>query len=229
MVDIEQLATIDAFQRLDPSTRQRIADRAEQVEYPSGAELYQQGDPPSGFFALCAGRVKLYRRSKEKVQILSLPLPGDCFGAESLPTGEPCPYSAAAITPISGLVIPSDVLPELLTELPDFQEAFLKLVTDRLKEFVTLVHDLAFRDVKSRLAMVLVARARREGTQTPEGIVFDRLLSQEEFAAMVGSAREVISRTFKVFKNEGLLQINQRRIVILDLEALADVAAHEAR
>ena len=229
MVGVEQLSEIEAFQMLSQPTRQHIADRAASIDRLSGEELYQQGDPPSGFFALRSGRVKLYRQSKDKCQILALPMPGDCFGAESLPTGAPNPYSASTLTETSGLVIAAEDLPSLLIELPDFQEAFLKLVTDRLKEFVTLVHDLAFRDVTSRLAMVLVSRARREGLITQQGITIDRLLSQEEFAAMVGTAREVISRTFKKFRSEGLLEIERDRIVILDLDALAKIAAQEAR
>jgi CRP/FNR family transcriptional regulator len=229
MVNAELLAGISAFQVLSPRTRRCIADEAVMIEHPADTDIYQQGDPPTGLYALQSGRVKLHRHSKEKYQILALPMPGDCFGAESVPTGALSPYSATSLTRTVSIYLSPDSLQSLLDDHPDFQEVFLKLITNRLKQFVTLVHDLAFRDVTSRLAMVLVSRAQREGRATRDGIVFDRLLSQQEFASMVGTAREVVYRTFKKFEDDGLIHTTRNNIVILDLDTLNDIAAQEAR
>ena len=101
------------------------------------------------------------------------------------------------------------------------------MVAQRLKQFVSLVHDLAFRDVTSRLATVLVTRAQNEGQPTNSGISIDRLLSQQEFAQMVGTAREVINRTFKRFEHDGLVRLTPDHILILDLERLINIAKQE--
>lgn len=229
MITADALTKIQLFQVLSPRTHRCIAERALLVEYAAGVNLYNQGDPPTGLFALQAGRVKLYRQSKEKCQILALPLTGDCLGAESLPTRGTSPYSATTLTPAVTIYLPPDRLQSLLDEHPDFQEAFLKLITDRLKQFVTLVHDLAFRDVTSRLAVVLLARAELEGQPYDDGIIFDRLLSQQEFADMVGTAREVVYRTFKKFEADGLVQMNRSSIIIRNLDMLHSIALQEAR
>ncbi|MCA9906849.1 MAG: Crp/Fnr family transcriptional regulator, partial [Anaerolineae bacterium] len=168
-------------------------------------------------------------QSRDKRQILALPLPGDCLGAESLSTGAPSPYSATTLAATTVVYLAPDVLQTLLDDLPDFQEVFLKLITNRLKQFVTLVHDLAFRDVTSRLAMILVARAETEGQPVAGGIVFDRLLSQQEFADMVGTAREVVYRTFKKFEDEELVRLTRTSILIRDLETLRTIALQESR
>ncbi|MBL8161756.1 MAG: Crp/Fnr family transcriptional regulator [Anaerolineae bacterium] len=199
------------------------------AEYALGSDLYRQGDPPSALYTLQAGRVKLYRQSAEKCQILALPYPGDCLGAETLPTGTPSPYTATALTAVTAVTLPPDALQSLLDEHADFQEIFLKLITNRLKQFVTLVHDLAFRDVTSRLAMVLIARAEVEGQPHDNGIAFDRLLSQQEFADMVGTAREVVYRTFKRFEEDGLVHMTRSSILIRDLKSLRAIALQEAR
>ncbi len=155
--------------------------------------------------------MKLYRQSKEKCQILALPSPGDCLGAESLPTGAPSPYSATALTPVTAISLAPDLLQLLLDEHPDFQEVFLRLITNRLKQFVTLVHNLAFRDVTSRLATVLTMRAEVEGIAHADGISFDRLLSQQEFADMVGrAASEVVYNSVKKFEEDGLVHTEAR-------------------
>lgn len=229
MVSAELLANNRLFAVLSPRTQRNIAEKARLEDYPAKVDLYQQGDPPSALYLLKSGRVKLYRHSKDKCQILALPVPGDCLGAESLSTNAPSPYAATTLTTVSAIVLAPDALQSLLDDHPDFQEMFLKLITDRLKQFVTLVHDLAFRDVTSRLAMVLLARAESEGLPQTDGYLFDRLLSQQEFADMVGTAREVVYRTFKKFEDEDLVQMTRGRILVRDLEALRRIAFQEAR
>lgn len=228
-VSTELLSRSQLFAALSPRTQRCIAEKAVLVEYPVGVDLFSQGNPPSSLYMLQSGRVKLYRQSRDKCQILALPAQGDCLGAESLPTNAPTPYSATTLTHVTAISLSPDVLQLLLDEYPDFQEVFLRLITDRLKQFVTLVHDLAFRDVTSRLAMVLVARADVEGQSHDEGIIFDRLLSQQEFADMVGTAREVVYRTFKRFEEDGLVRMTRSSILIRDLDALRTIALQEAR
>lgn len=230
MVTADSLSSIQLFKALSPRTYRCLMEKSVLAGYSPGSDLYRQGDPPSGLFALQSGRVKLYRQSRDKCQILALPMPGDCLGAESLPTGGLSPYSATALTPVMTIMLPADMLQILLDEHPDFQEVFLCLITNRLKQFITLVHDLAFRDVTSRLATVLLSRAELEGRQHESGgLIFDRLLSQQEFADMVGTAREVVYRTFKKFEDEGLVQLTRDTIIVPDPDALRIISLQEAR
>jgi CRP/FNR family transcriptional regulator len=216
------------MQKLTPDTVQEVAASASVLSYQSGETFFHQDDPPTGLYMLRSGRVKLCRQSRERKQILSLPMPGDWFGAESLPTDSPSPYAAAALTPVISVYIAPQSLRELLTHRPDFQETFLEITAQRLKQFVSLVHDLAFRDVASRLAAVLITRTQLEGVQTDNGIRIERLLSQQEFAEMIGTAREVINRTFKRFELSGLLQLTHDHIFILDVERLTEIAEQES-
>ncbi|CAG0974386.1 CRP-like cAMP-activated global transcriptional regulator [Anaerolineae bacterium] len=229
MVSREQLLEIPFLQALSPRTQRCLAEKALELSLEPHLDLYQQGDPPTGLYILQSGRVKLYRHSKDKCQILALLVPGQCLGAESLPTDTPSPYAATTLSPVEALFLPPEHLRVLLDELPDFQELFLRLITDKLKQFITLVHDLAFRDVTSRLAMVLLARAETEGKPYEGGIGIERLLSQQEYADMVGTAREVVYRTFRKFESEGLVHITRTLILLRDLDRLRQIALHEAR
>lgn len=229
MIGVELLSKFDLIAGLSPRTQRCIAEKTIIADFPVETSLYRQGDPPSAFYMLESGRVKLYRQSKDKRQILALPAPGECLGAESLATGGTSPFTAMALTSVTALCVPPDPLQSLLDEHPDFQEVFLRLITDRLKQFVTLVHDLAFRDVTSRLAMVLVARSDAEGQRGADGILVDRLLSQQEYADMVGTVREVVSRTFKRFEDDNLVHLTRTSILIRDCDRLRAIALQEAR
>lgn len=229
MIKLEFVTGTPFFNQLDLETRQYIARHAEIQAHGAKVDLYLQNTAPTGFFVMQAGRVKLYRQSEGKQQILELLLPDECFGAESLTTEATNPYSATTLTKTSCIFIPLEALNTLLEHHTDFQEKFLKLITARLKHFVTLVHDLAFRDVTSRLAMVLVLRARREGINTEDGIYIDRLLSQQEYADMVGTSREVVYRIFKKLEEDNLIKATRKDILIYQLHALETLAHVETR
>ncbi|GIL09312.1 MAG: hypothetical protein BroJett033_8230 [Chloroflexota bacterium] len=229
MVSDDLLSELQLFTALNPRTQRCVAEQAVLAEYPARTHLYEQGNPPSALYILQAGRVKLYRQSKNKCQILALLAPGDYLGAESLSTNSLSAYTATTLTPVTAITLPPEALAALLNEYPDFQIAFLRLITDRLKQFVTLVHTLAFRDVASRLAMVLITRAETEGQPHDDGVIFDRLLSQQEFAEMVGTAREVVYRTFKRFEQDELVRLTPNSILVRDLETLRAIALQESR
>lgn len=223
------LTVASYFDKLEPATAARLAREALRVVHHAGETLYQQGDPPTGLFLLQGGRVKLYRQSGDRVQILALPIAGDCFGAETLADDLPSPFTATALTSTTCIYIPPQPLRALAGECPDLQEALLEVISARLRQFVSLVHDLAFRDVTARVATMLVSRARIEGECTEHGIRIARLLSQQEYAALVGTAREVIYRTFRKLEQERLISLTADTITILDLPRLAEVASQETR
>jgi CRP/FNR family transcriptional regulator len=63
-----------------------------------------------------------------------------------------------------------------------------------------------------------VARILLENT-TDEASSRTRL-TQQEMAAMAGSAREVVGRSLRALEDEGMIRLNRHRIVITDKEAL---------
>lgn len=228
-IPVESLMANVCFRHLSMNTQRRVAQIADLIMFPTRTTLFQQGDPPTGLYMLQSGRVKIYRQSREREQILAVPQSGDCFGAETLSMDSPSSMAVQALTDISVIYIRPDFLQHLLAETPDFRDALLEIISMRLRQYVSLVHDLAFRDVTSRLAMVLVNRARSEGKLTDDGIQIERLLSQQEFASMVGSAREVVNRVFKKLDSDGLVRFDSHYITILNLESLTTLALQESR
>lgn len=228
-VTTSMLNRIPVFDRLLPDTLARLAHHMAEITEPAQTTFYHQDGSPTGLYALASGRVRLYRQSQDRMQILALPLPGECFGAESLPAQLPSPCAASALTRTTVYHIPPDTLRTLSVEYTDLQVVLLDVITARLRQFVDLVHNLAFRDTAGRLAAVLLARATTEGIPVGDEIHIERLLTQQELAAMIGTAREVVSRTFKRFEQDGITRLTRTQIVIIDLHRLAHIAKQEVR
>ncbi|MCB9451670.1 MAG: Crp/Fnr family transcriptional regulator [Anaerolineaceae bacterium] len=228
-VDFDLLTDIPSLANLLPETLGQMARHSCLLSIPSGESLYQQGDPPSGLYILVSGRVKLFRQSQDKMQILCVLVAGMCFGAESLSTGEMNPYSATTISAAELVYLSPDSLLELLGFSPDLRVFMLELVTRRLREFAMLIHNLAFRDVPSRLAAVLVSWSDAEGQMAEDGIRIKRFLSQQDMASVVGTAREVLYRTLKKFEQDEIILLTKKHIIICNKQKLTQIAHRESR
>jgi CRP/FNR family transcriptional regulator len=77
-----------------------------------------------------------------------------------------------------------------------------------------LVEDLSFRHVTARVAKLLAQAARGEGAAA------GARLTQQEMAAMIGTAREVVARSLRALEQQGAIRVERGQIVILRPEVL---------
>jgi CRP/FNR family transcriptional regulator len=127
------------------------------------------------------------------------------------------PASASALEPSTVFIIPSETVLSLVdTCRPAL--AIIEMFALRLRHLATLVGDLSFRNVISRLAKVLleVAVAEGESSAPPR-------LTQDEMAAMVGSVRDVIGRALRHLEREKALRIERGRIIVQNPEKLKEM------
>jgi len=82
-----------------------------------------------------------------------------------------------------------------------------------VRHFVSLVEDLSFRHVIGRIAKLLLDYAGDGASPRPR-------LTQQDMAAIVGSAREVVGRSLKSLEEEGAIKMERNRIVVTDKEIL---------
>ena len=81
---------------------------------------------------------------------------------------------------------------------------------------MSLVEDLSFRHVIGRVAKILLEYAGDGAGPRPR-------LTQQDMAAMVGTAREVVGRSLKALEDEGAIRMERHRIVITDKEILKEM------
>lgn len=226
---VETLKQISVFQSLSPLMLERLSKCATTTDYTERTILFQQKEALLGLYVVVSGYVKLYRQSKGRVQILAILRAGDLFGTECLSDNQLSSSFAETMTASTLIFIPTDAIYTLLEINPVFRTVVLQMVTNRLRQFAQLVHDLAFRDVTARVAMLLVTRAESDGLMTVDGIRIPRLMTQNELATVIGTSREVVQRTFKKLSKLNLIDVSRKEILILDLDELRIIAEEENR
>lgn len=181
-----------------------------------------EGEPCLGFYLLRSGRARIFRTGEDgREQIFRLIAAGDTFGEVPVFDGGTNPASVEAMEPCQAVLFPTAAVGDLARRFPDINRAVLRHFARRLRSFTELVEQLSLQTVQNRIARYFYLLAREEGVLTPEGIAVQRTITQQDLASLVGSVREVVSRTMRVMEDDGIVEIRRREIVVRDLDALA--------
>ncbi len=226
MATIDFLRSIALFSQLDDGTLGALAARCVRRSVGAGVVLFTAGEPYRGLYMVESGRVRIYRLSSDgREQVLHIEGPGRPIAELPLFDGGPYPASAVTLEECELVFLPRADFEQSYRTNPDFAHAIIQTLGKRLRHFVHVTETLAFRDVASRLALLLAGYADQSGLETPEGVEVTLGRTQEELALEIGAARESVSRAFKQLQAKGLLgTVDRDRVVIPDLARLRTLA-----
>jgi len=217
-VEAEFLKSIPYFADLSPAELDAVARRTLERAVKRGEIILFEGEPARELYFVASGVVKVFKTSPEgKEQILQLIRPGESFNDVPVFGGGLNLASAEALAPGMLYGIRKSDLEVMLRDYPKLAQNVIQVLSQRIEHLISLVEDLSFRHVTGRLARILLEYAGDKDGQR-------RLLTQQDMAAMAGTAREMIGRSLKFLEEEGVLKLERHRIVIKDKEALKEIA-----
>ncbi len=216
--DVLRVPHLASLERADA---ERLAPEFVVRSYPPRELVAREGEPCNGFFQLLSGRARLYRTGPEgREQIMRLLQPGDTFGEVAVFDRGTSPATVETLEESTVLLVPAALF-RLIVELqPSVAMDLLQHFARRLRGFTELVEQISLQTVPQRVARYIYLTAREEGVETPEGVVVSRSITLQDMAALVGSVREVVSRTLHVFETEGIVEVRRKEILIRDMQAL---------
>jgi CRP/FNR family transcriptional regulator len=167
------------------------------------------------------GSVKVHKVSPGgKEQVLRQFKPSQVFGVQPVfVQGGRYPAGAVALEPSQVLRVPKAGLIRLLKAEPDLMLKALGQVSSQLQYMVHLAESMSLASVPQRLAEKLLALARAAGGPRA-GQVLELDNSQSQLAAELGTVREVLGRALHKLRKQGVLDVQGRRITVLDPERL---------
>jgi CRP-like cAMP-binding protein len=216
-VSADELRSLNSpfFAELANDDLEALGSAMLQRSYPAGQIVLLEGAASSVLYVVQAGRLKLFKTSaRGREQVLRLLRPGDVFNEVAVFDDGPNSASAQAIEDCTLYLLRRRDLVRFVTERPGIALAITRTFARRLREALALVENLAFRDVTSRLARILLDG---QDGGAPR-------LTQELLAAMAGSRREVVGRALKALSQEGAIKLERGRIHVLDRKALERLA-----
>jgi CRP/FNR family transcriptional regulator len=201
-----------------------INDEKVCTPYKKGQIIFHEGSRPLGIYCVNRGKIKLVKLGEDgKEQILRLIKPGDLMGYRALLSGDR--YSASAVVmEDSGICfIPKELFMGVLQKDGVLSMEIMKLLSDDLRKAETSITHLAQKPVRERLAEALLFIKETYGFEE-DGKTIALKITREELANIVGTATETTIRLLSDLKNEGILQLEGKKIAIMNLAKLVKVA-----
>jgi CRP-like cAMP-binding protein len=208
---------------VEPATMRTIASRCRPKSAHPGDTLFLEGDRCRDLFILTGGRVKCIRSSSDgREQILKIfEQPGEMFCMTSAFSTGSHIVTAVAMTDVSLYVIDVETMKRVALHQPAVALAIMTAAGDQMRSLVSLADDLSLKTATTRVAKLLLERARAEGARDGKEIRLARSeLREEEIAARVGTVRVHVSRSLKTLATMGAITLDRDSIRIVDVKAL---------
>jgi CRP-like cAMP-binding protein len=219
------LKPVALFASLDPAALRDVSEAARIKQVQAGAAFFREGDPAESFFVVQTGSVKLTQLTPEGHQVvLRLIGPGNAFGGVAAFGGGTYPVTAEAVTDVSALEWPGEVMAGLMEKYPKLAMNALRFVAARLHELQVQYRQLATERVERRVARALLRLVQQAGQRIDSGVLIDLPLSPDDIAQMTGTTLYTVSRIISRFETDGIVEAGRQRMVIRNPHALMAVA-----
>jgi CRP/FNR family transcriptional regulator len=219
---VEVLSRVPFLNGLGRAELEALASRTSSRRLLRDEVLFEEGDPAKGLLVVASGSVKITKVSESgREQILTIEGPGSSVAEVPLFDGGPLPASAVALEPTTVLSIPRAEFFAIMRKHPEIGIALVENIGHRLRQLVFLVEELSLKEVGQRVAGFLLEQARRRGTPGENGrIELELDLTNQEIGSRIGTVRELVSRCLGRLRNARIIAVEDRRIRILDIDAL---------
>ena len=201
-----------------------MSRKSEQV-YKKGQVIFREGAYPSGIYYIANGKVKKYKVDLEgREQIIYVANTGELLGYHAILSADNYPDSAAVLEESTIAFIPKEDFLEAINQSGVLNRRLLKTLSH---EFAVLANSLtlfAQKSVRERLALQLIVIREKYKVNFEPGMPVEINMSRDDLASLVGTARENVVRMLSEFKAEGTVETKGRKIIVLDVKKLIEIA-----
>ena len=209
---------------LSPVELDRIDDVvASRRKIKRGATLFRNGEKFHNLYAIRTGFFKTCVASEDgRDQVTGFQMAGEIVGLDGI-VNEHHTCDAVALEDAEVCVMPFDRIEELSREVNALQRHVHKIMSREIVRENGVMLLLGSMRAEERLAaflLNLVQRLHARGFSQSELVL---RMTREEIGSYLGLKLETVSRTFSKFVEDGIVEVKQRHVRILNTEALKEV------
>ncbi len=206
------------WNKISEKERNLICDNSVALSYPKGTTVHD-GTECAGFFLVRSGSLRVYIMSEE----------GKDITLYRLHAGDMCMLAASCVLQAVTFdvyidaeensecyIVSGSAFASLSENNTDIKIFALETAVSRFSDVMWIMQQILFMSMDKRLAIFLWDESTRTGSDTI-------VLTHEQIAKYIGSAREVVSRILKYFSNEGIVEVSRKGIKILNKKRLKEL------
>lgn len=213
--------TLSVFKDLKDEELALINDNKNVVKFRPGEIILKQGTVLTHLACLTSGLAKIYLEGvSHKNLILKFLRPTQLVGGPGLFTDYKLHFTVKAIVESFACFIDAKILKQILIDNHEFTIKLLAYSNQQTiqgyKKFVNLTQ----KQMHGRVADALLHLSQNIFPDNTEGFV----ISRQDLADFTGMAKESAIRIMKDFKDEGLIETNEKYILILNQNLLERIS-----
>ena len=185
-----------------------------------GDNLFRNGDKFNALYAIRTGFFKTRISAEDgRDQVTGFQMAGEIIGLDGI-VSDHHTCDAVALEDAEVCVMPFDRIEELSREITSLQRHVHKIMSREIVRENGVMLLLGSMRAEERLAaflLNLVQRLHARGFSQSELIL---RMTREEIGSYLGLKLETVSRTFSKFAEDGIVEVKQRHVRILNPDAL---------
>jgi len=211
------------FKHLSPEEHSKVDNEKVCNSFKRGSIIYHENSRTNGFYCINSGVLKIFKTGIDgREQIIAFAKRGDVIGYRSILSNELACSSAKVIDDAVLCFIPGETLISLVKTNGNFSMAMMQQTCRELGEANSFITDIAQKTVRERLAEILLHL--KDIFDLDQDNVLQISLTREELANIVGTATESVIRLLSEFKHDKLIDLNGRKIKLLDIKRLEKIS-----
>ena len=176
--------------------------------------LFMEGQTPTDLYLVRKGEIKTYKVNYDgKELITGIHAGGDFLGYVALLEERAYNENAEVLEDAEIMMIPRQEFLNVVYSSKDMARKFIRLISKQLVEAEDRLLNLAYQSVRQRVADALI-KLNQQMTSLHKSSVIP--ICRKDISNIVGTATESLNRTLADFKEEGLIEITEDGIRILN-------------
>jgi len=196
------------FAQLEPELLEQIEKQGSVKTIPAGEVIMRTGQYVKSTMLILDGMVKIFRENEDGNEFLMYYLqPGEACAISLVCASkmEASKVMAKAMEDTTVLMIPIQLMDEWMSKYKSWYYFVLETYRNRFEELLTLIDQVAFRNMDERLQFYLQQYAEVNQTNIIN-------LSHQQIADELNSSREVISRLLKKMEQRNMVSLHRNFI-----------------
>ncbi|MEH6567817.1 MAG: Crp/Fnr family transcriptional regulator [Halioglobus sp.] len=209
------------FAEIPESGLSQLATAAQIKDCPVGACLYSVGQPTTAIYCVLEGRVRVSISSALGHEFTIVDLDsGAWLGEPCLIDDEPRMCTAQVKEKARVLSITRNVVLEVGKQFPVLYRNLFKNSIRNERQLYELMGGMLFYPLRVRLAGRLLILLEEHGEVTPEGVLLETRLRQNDFAQLAMGSRQRVNKIFREWTERGILSMRGENYLVNDMNGL---------
>ncbi len=216
--------SFEPFEVLDAVERKKLNKQFKSFVFNKKEIIHREGFTPTGLFIIKKGKVKIYKISdSSKEVIIHISGEGEMLGYSALMRKSEYHFWAEAIEKTELSFLPKKYFFELIETHPIFSAELMSIFARQFDAVMDKMVDILSDQVRKRTVKTLLWLKDEHGFDEDNKTI-KIALSRNDLAHLVATNTETLVRALTELRKEKAIDFKRKKIVILDLKKLNEIA-----